>query len=229
MFGMAGETEFDARFQIFGIPVRIHPIFWLSSAWLVWDASQQNPGLIFIGILCVLISVLVHELGHAFFIRRFGYPSEIVLYFLGGYATSTRFRTGRNIIVSFAGPAAGFLLYGLVLAIDYWLVMNHRPFLIEYPAVYFALGILKFANLFWNLLNLIPVQPLDGGQIMAAVVYHFVKRRPQEWATLISIAASGSVVLLAVKYAPGLRMLMIFFGIIGGQHVIYYNVNKRRY
>ncbi len=229
MFGMAGETEFDARFQIFGIPVRIHPVFWLSSAWLVWDASGQNPGLIFIGILCVLVSVLVHELGHAFFIRRFGYPSEIVLYFLGGYATSTQFRRWRSVVVSAAGPCAGFTLFGVVLVLDIWLESNHRDFLIQYPAVNFALGILQFANLFWNLLNLVPVQPLDGGQIMAALVYHFVRRRPEEWATLISIAASGGVVLLAVKYAPGLRMLMIFFGILCAQHVIAYNDMKRRY
>ena len=30
MFGMAGETEFDVRFSVFGIPVRVHPIFCLS-------------------------------------------------------------------------------------------------------------------------------------------------------------------------------------------------------
>ena len=64
MIGQAGETEFDLRFQILGIPVRVHPLFWLMAAFIVWE-SAEDPKLKVLGIMCVFISILVHELGHA--------------------------------------------------------------------------------------------------------------------------------------------------------------------
>ncbi len=107
--------------------------------------------------------------------------------------------------------------------------LRYQPQILDdYPAVPYALGVMRFANLFWNLLNLVPCLPLDGGNIMAALVYRFIRRRPQQRVMQISILASGGVALLAAMYAPWMRMLIIFFGILCAQHVIAYN-DMRRY
>jgi len=73
----------------------------------------------------VFVSILVHELGHAFTMRYFGQDARVVLYMMGGLAipesSPWRASSGRRvrgplsqILISAAGPGAGFLLAGLV-------------------------------------------------------------------------------------------------------------------
>lgn len=253
MFGMAGETEFDVRFRIFGIPVRIHPIFWLSSAFLVWNGDRMD--LVFIGILCVLVSILVHELGHAVMSRRYGYPSEIVLYFFGGYATTAHFPTWRRIVVTAAGPGIGLILFGIVYLVWTTLIKQAPHLLLQYDAIFFALRIMLFANLVWNVMNLIPCLPLDGGQIMQALVYRYGGRQASDLTMKISIAASGAVAVWAIyclqqqqqgqwvnlipipqwaipsvpveMLQPSPGFLAFFFGYLCAQNLIAYNETKR--
>ncbi|MFO0975587.1 MAG: site-2 protease family protein [Planctomycetaceae bacterium] len=205
MFGLAGETEFDLRFYLFGIPVRVHPMFWLSSAWMVW--AGENFDLTAIGILCIFLSVLVHELGHAWFIRKFGYPSEIVLFFFCGYATSSHFPFWRRIIVSAAGPAVG-----LILGIFCYLLFRFLPpnIILGYSHIRYFLYMMMFAGIIVNILNLIPCLPLDGGQIMGALVKQYGPpgRVNQELIYKISIAVSGAV---AVWAAVCLNQEQLFF------------------
>lgn len=171
MFGQIAPTEFDLNFRVFGIPVRVHPVFWLSSAYLAWSfTGGQGDRLVLpkllIGTLCIFVAILVHELGHALMNRRFGWESEIVLYFFGGYATSMRHSTWRDIAVSAAGPGAGFLLFGAAWIGLEW-IRHTGPF--GSPEMFallaYALGVSYFINLVWNVANLLPVEPLDGGQI----------------------------------------------------------------
>ena len=56
MFGMAGETEFDLRFELLGVPIRVHPVFWISSIWIVWDGD--DPRRVFVGVLCIFVTPL---------------------------------------------------------------------------------------------------------------------------------------------------------------------------
>ena len=198
MFGMAGETEFDVRFSVFGIPVRIHPIFWLSSVWIVWGAADGDPRKVFIGILAIFISVLVHELGHAFLSRRYGFPSEIVLYILGGYATATRFSTWKNVKVSAAGPAAGLALFGLTYVILRVIMVQSPESLLRNSDLSFAIKMMLFANLTVSLMNLVPVVPLDGGRIAESLMNRYGGRTSVERTMQIGIVSSGLVVLRGI-------------------------------
>src|SRR5205814_369500 len=118
-----------------------------------------------IWVVCVFFSILIHELGHALTAQAFGWPPHIVLYSFGGYASFTPtwgHTTGRSILVLFAGPGAGFLFYAVIRGVEQLLILKH----VELgPDGYIALRYLEFINLWWGLVNLLPVYPLDGGQI----------------------------------------------------------------
>jgi len=193
MFGQVPPTNYDLRFRAFGIPVRVHPVFWLTSALLAWGSANDNTALLFVNILCIFVSILVHELGHALANKAFGFHSEIVLYFFGGYATSTRHSTWKDIAVSAAGPAAGFLLYAAIA-----LPLRFSPWALRFvlsggDLLVGAIGFSLFINLVWNTLNLIPVTPLDGGQICREFCMWLNPRKGLEISLIISTLAAGGM------------------------------------
>ncbi len=94
------ETPYDLRFQLLGFPVRVSWTFWLGAVVFGYEFARQidfiamaaglnSPGagpLLLLWILCLLVSILIHELGHALAFRQFGIQSSIVLYHFGGLA-----------------------------------------------------------------------------------------------------------------------------------------------
>lgn len=242
MFGQPAPTGLDVRFSVMGIPIRIHPIFWLTAGFLAWNPNDPQQVLVRIG--CILLAVLVHELGHAVVTRRFGWRPEIVLYFFGGYATSQRYSTWKDIAVSAAGPAAGFLLYTMFWIASVAMIINGvqqerviselyqhyekssvQAFQADWEAVqiggehyrgawwaasdsrvhaklfdlarssivYDAVKFSLFINLVWNLMNLVPVLPLDGGRISQELCFWMSPRAGLLASIRISVAASGAV------------------------------------
>jgi len=258
MFGQIGPTEFDLRFSLLGVPVRVHPIFWLSSAFLVWRLANQDLLLVLVGVLSIFFSVLVHEMGHALVTRKYGWNSEIVLYFFGGYATSMRNSTWRDIAVSAAGPGAGFLFFfaiwipcylmGLVVPDEKlfsWIQVDPTvtlrwPEAIKWgtranEVILFAIGVSFFFNLAVNILNLLPVEPLDGGQISRELFCFFRRKDGYRLHLGLGILISGGIALSAVNahfqgqsffgFAPGFFALM--FGYLCFQNVQAYQAHKR--
>ena len=115
MVGLA-ETQFDVKFRLLGVPVRIHPFFWLVSAVMGWQPN--NLPLVLLWVLCVFASILVHEYGHALMSKAFGYSASIVLWGMGGLCYSQGERTPRErLAVVLAGPGAGFVFCGLVMLV----------------------------------------------------------------------------------------------------------------
>ena len=196
MFGQIPPTEFDLRFSVFGIPVRVHPIFWLSSAFLAWDRVDPDPRRIVIRILCIFLAITVHELGHALVTKRFGWYPEIVLYFFGGYATSARHSTWKDIAVSAAGPGAGFVLFGITWFTAFELTRQQIP---VNDLVRDAINFSLFINLIWNAVNLLPVLPLDGGQISRELCLWLSPRRGMQASLILSLVVAGGIAVLAFQ------------------------------
>ena len=219
MIGRIPETQFDLRFRIGPIPVRVHPIFWLTGVIICWRAYQADPPMLMMAVAAVFLSVLIHELGHATMTRLFGWPSEIVLGFFGGYATTARTSTGRNLAVLFAGPGAGFALAALAfVALRVGVEMPER--------VRATVEFLEFINIAWSLLNLIPVLPLDGGQIAREILVWFSPRRGEQWAMLLS-AVVGAVAAAAGYILLHQMFLAIFFGLFAYQNFTGWQMLRR--
>jgi stage IV sporulation protein FB len=127
MFG-ASETAYDLRFRFLDVPVRIHPMFWLVSAVLGWH--EKDVPMTGLWVLCVLVSILVHEYGHAL-MGKFYYGSpSIVLWGLGGlcYTQSERQTPLQRLAVILAGPGAGFALAFMVMVVT-WIMTGISPVL----------------------------------------------------------------------------------------------------
>lgn len=113
----------------------------------------------------VLVSILVHELGHAIAAKRYGVEPVIRLHGFGGatFLPGANFSRFQSIVVSASGPIASLALGFVILAIsqsvrfDSWLMRE-------------AMRDALFVNFFWTFINLLPIQPLDGGQILREVL-----------------------------------------------------------
>jgi stage IV sporulation protein FB len=154
------------RFRILGFPVTIEPFFWIIIALLGGAFRADSPQavlLLIVWMVVVLVSILVHELGHALAGRHYGAIPEIRLHGFGGMAVmhGSRFNRLQSIIVSAAGPAFGFALGTLVLVL-YLGAFRGRELPLELS---YGLIMLLYVNFFWTAINLLPIVPLDGGQI----------------------------------------------------------------
>src|SRR5262245_61282247 len=119
LLGEPPPTQADLHFRLFGIPVRIQPFFWVSSLLLGMGAGPADLPRTFVLVVFLFISILVHERGHATMQSVFGGHPRITLYGFGGLASCNDCdRTPwRQILISLAGPFAGFLLAAFVISV----------------------------------------------------------------------------------------------------------------
>jgi stage IV sporulation protein FB len=156
------------RFSLFRIPVEIQPFFWITLA-LIGGASRADTSgamvQIALFVMAGFISVLVHELGHALTGRTFGAQTSITLQAFGGYAafTGTRFTRPQSFLVTLAGPVIQMVLGLIILAV------LTSGITLQPNAQYF-LSRLMIISFVWALFNLLPILPLDGGQILNAIL-----------------------------------------------------------
>jgi stage IV sporulation protein FB len=176
LLGEPAPSPADLHFRLFGIPVRVSPWFWVVSLLLGMGGGRAEPVNTLIWVAVVFVSILVHEFGHAFTQRYYGGHPWITLYSFGGLASCNDCDRSpwRQILISLAGPGAGFLLAGVVVAVLAALgrfdgfVLDLIPVRwVEFPnyRANVLVWYLLVVNILWGLVNLLPVYPLDGGQI----------------------------------------------------------------
>jgi stage IV sporulation protein FB len=151
------------KFQFMGFPVAVHWWFWLTMFLLGGGASAQHSAQFVVPLLFVaaaFISIVAHELGHAVAGRKYGAYPSIYLHGFGGVTTlpGARFNRNQSMFVSFAGPLTSMLL----ALISFLLFPMVAKLSVQLGQLF---GIMVYINIFWTILNLLPIQPLDGGQI----------------------------------------------------------------
>lgn len=199
MFG----SELSLQFRLFGIPVQVS-LFFLILAVVINQGARSSPLLLAAWVVIVLASVLAHELGHALSAQAFGQQPYITLWGLGGLTTwrqTTELSAGRRFVISAAGPVVG-LVIGFV-ALFPWVLMRESP-----GAGATILSYIVFANLGWGILNLVPMLPLDGGNIMAAVFDAIAPGRGRRAARYGSIVTALVIAPLALFAG---MFLMVFY------------------
>ncbi|MFO0666229.1 MAG: site-2 protease family protein [Polyangiaceae bacterium] len=184
-------------FRLGSIPVRIHLPFLLGA--LLVGGTVGDPLHMVLWLSVVFVSVLVHELGHALVGKAFGLTPAIDLHGLGGTTSWERkdkdLTPGRSILVSLAGPFAGFLVGGITLLVVF--LRGKPPAGIPSDVVQYVL----LVNIGWGIFNLLPMLPLDGGNVMAAFFSWFSKEKAPKVARYASIVVALSVVgLIAFRF-----------------------------
>jgi stage IV sporulation protein FB len=167
------------------IPVTIHPMFWLFAGLIGWLNSMNLVGTL-VWVVVILVSLLVHEFGHALTARAFGQEAQIELMFFGGRTMHNGKQISRfkEFILTLNGPLAGFLLCGVAFAV---LQVWEAP-----PAILlYGLHITVIVNAFWTVLNLLPIMPLDGGQLLRIVLESIFGARGLSYSLFVGMVLGG--------------------------------------
>lgn len=234
LIGDPAPTQGDLHFSVLGIPVRVHPFFWLIA--LVLGLRSPDAGALIVWVIAVFLGVLVHEMGHALVMRRFGFAPWITLYGLGGMASynpggyggaggygARSVGTWGQVLISAAGPIAGFLLAACLLLVltlagvdvDYFIGLPigltayvHEP--VGHPVLRQLLNSLLFVTIAYGVLNLMPIYPLDGGQISRELFLRYMPSGGIRYSLMLSIVVGAGLAVL------GLLSGSMFMGILFG-------------
>lgn len=165
----------------YGLHVRLHMFFLVFAALTVFiGRAQWELALTSLGIL--LVSVLLHELGHfRAAVRLGGGTDRIVLGPLGGlYPISIPREPQAELIVHLAGPLVNLCVFlaaaVLLIVIDppknlFGLLNPLQPEYAEIPTpASRVLGLTLWINWLLLLINLLPAFPFDGGQALRAAL-----------------------------------------------------------
>src|SRR5688500_7676857 len=88
LLGEPEPTQADLHFHVFGFPVRVSPYFWVGMLILhLSGGGPVEPSDAAIWVAIASVSILAHELGHAFLQRHYGGHPWITLYGFGGFAS----------------------------------------------------------------------------------------------------------------------------------------------
>ncbi len=166
--------------SLFGIPFFVDASWFLILAFVTWSygsaLSAQHPEWSaltpwltgFISALLLFGSVLLHELGHSFVAMAQGIPvRSITLFLFGGVAQIEReSRSPWGALgIALAGPLVSILLFGLLFGLGQLIDPN--------GVLAAVVGLLASVNLALAVFNMLPGLPLDGGNVLKALVWAF--------------------------------------------------------
>lgn len=204
----------------------------------------DSPGvfpLLVIWVGVSFLSILIHELGHSLMMRWFGKSSYIVLYHFGGLAIPENYGAWRGrfrrspweqIAISAAGPflqlAFGILVAAIAIGMGYRI--GETEYLLSAvvelphgrsPENAVLMGLIDsavYTSIFWAILNLVPVLPLDGGRIAQELIAMYGNTSGQREATVLSIVVAAGIALWAFQIqSPVLGMNFMMLAVLNYQ------------
>ena len=211
-------------FNLFGFPTAIQPFFWLAAVFItalnIGPINNNMPiwiAQLLIGTAGVLLSILVHELGHALVFRHvFRTSSAIVLHSFGGMTVPLQHFSRRygfsgalaHCFLSFSGPLAGFILAFLMIAL-----MHITPAPESLPSILFRFFLSWTAtiSIFWGILNLLPIYPMDGGHMSREMFLFFSPRQGVRFSLIVSMMIAVLLAVLTFRYQPVIALFFAFF------------------
>jgi Zn-dependent protease len=232
LFQAPPPTRYDLRFNLAGFPVRVHPLFWLIALLL---GSSGDVVLLPFWVLAVFVSIIIHELGHALAFRRYGLSSQIVLHGAGGLTipestlwgsrwANVALGPNQEIFISAAGPLTGFLFAAVIIAAVNLLggsIFTNRLFgLLPLPAAALLpfggrilssfVTMLLWVNVFWGLINLLPVYPLDGGNVARYILLQVDPANGVRKSLWLSVIVGAVIAVAALLFLRSIYMALLF-------------------
>ena len=158
-----------------------------------------------ITVLLFFVSLIIHELGHAFAARREGVEVQrIELFLFGGttYMSRDTQTPGEEFRIAAAGPLGTLLFIAVCFAVDLALVGPHRLFhaieldgSVQITPVLLALSWLLPMNILIFVFNIVPAYPLDGGRIARALIWRVTGDKLRGTRTAARIGEAFAIML----------------------------------
>ncbi len=201
-------------FRVAGIDVFLHWSWFLVAVYevQVWRSMFSSPIWAVLLYLGLFVLVTMHEFGHALACRQVGGRAErIVLWPLGGIAfVSPPPRAGAMLWSIAAGPMVNLLLLPILTYAQH--AAGRAGWVNTNVDAYLVLLWLWRINLMLLLFNLLPIYPLDGGQIVRALLWFPLGQiRSLFIATGIGFVGGGALLLWAFSQQSIWIGIMAFF------------------
>ncbi|HEY4417270.1 MAG TPA: M50 family metallopeptidase [Verrucomicrobiae bacterium] len=164
-------------FRLFGIDVYIHWAWFLAFFYLVSRPREYSSyGWNALEVVALFVIVLTHEFGHQLACRQTGgKTNDIVLWPLGGVAyVSPPQRPGAQLWSIAAGPLVNVILVPLLSVLVS--LSNHLDWPDSSPDAYQLVHNIWLINIVLLVFNLLPIYPLDGGQILRSLLWFLFGR-----------------------------------------------------
>lgn len=160
-----------------------------------------HPLFLAFGILCIffdfaqlffsyLVSIILHELGHAYIAKKLGYKLKNMSFLPFGAELniSQKFFKNHEILIAIAGPIVNILLILMGLTIC-WL----------FPISYFYLNDFVFTNFIIFIFNMLPIYPLDGGRILLGLLKRKIEvKKAEKFIYILSFSLSIFIFIIFV-------------------------------
>lgn len=168
------------------IPLRFYPLFWVIAGLIGWLNSMTVLGTA-LWVVVIVVSLLVHECGHAFTAVFFGQRAEISFVAMGGLTTrkGPKLPLWKEFLIVLNGPIAGFCLALVALFLQNLLAP------VKGTVLAYILTISVWANIAWTILNLIPIQPMDGGRLLSIILESLFGIKGIKWSLFISMVLAA--------------------------------------
>ena len=179
-------------FSLLGVHVKIQPSFWVTLAVMAYLLCGAEQGVLGMALFVVagFFCVFAHEMGHALAGRWSGACRPVIdMAWLGGSCTNNvcQLSRGKLILVALAGP---FTSMALVLPVLLWMIYSYGDAdgaalrlvalvcgmvpasMFEFcpPMVVLFCTYMVQVAVWWSLLNLLPIYPLDGGVVVGHLI-----------------------------------------------------------
>jgi Zn-dependent protease len=200
---MNGTSQRSLRiFQFRGIEVFLHWSWFLVAAFEIGNRQRAYSSVVWniLEYLALFLIVTVHEFGHALACRQVGgIANRIVLWPLGGTAyVNPPPRPGAMLWSIAAGPLVNVALVPVLWALGH--LMRSQGLEQSAPDLYLLAHTVTIINFGLLLFNLLPVYPLDGGQILRSLLWYPLGRgRSLMAVTIIGFLGVAGLIILAIK------------------------------
>ncbi len=208
-------------FRAYGIDVYVHWSWFIALA-VIYQVAEgdRNPGLFLLLYVTLFGLVVLHEYGHALACRSVGGSvGHIVLWPLGGIAfVQPPPRPSALLWTIAAGPLVnlGLIVVG-VAGIMVAAAIGAGEAILGY------LNTFVFLNAILFLFNMMPAYPLDGGQILQAVLWYFMPRvKAIYYSSAVGLAFGGLMVAVGLlgylnpEFGRTLPIMPLWMAILGG-------------